>query len=64
MTKATKEGHKEEKYCFFKIMNFLCKITYVRVYIACFHLCNVGRMTSFQKIYGLHGLDHQIIEYS
>ena len=44
MTKATKEGHKEEKYCFLKIMNFLCKITYVRVYIACFHLCNVGRM--------------------
>ena len=24
----------------------------------------VASMTSFQKIYGLHGLDHQIIEYS
>ena len=24
----------------------------------------VASMMSFQKIYGLHGLDHQIIEYS
>merc|ERR1712012_848584 len=24
----------------------------------------VASTTSFQKIYGLHGLDHQIIEYS
>ena len=24
----------------------------------------VASMTSFQKIYGLHGLNHQIIEYS
>ena len=24
----------------------------------------VASMTSFQKLYGLHGVDHQIIEYS